>query len=65
MSLLPSRKPLPQASVRKPITVEGADHPYEQIRIENTLTVKNGDEVQLKAVPKCRLVFGAETARPR
>jgi len=30
------------------ITVEGADHLYREIRIENTLTDENGDQVRLK-----------------
>jgi len=28
--------------------VEGADHLYREIRIDNTLTNENGDEVSLK-----------------
>jgi molybdopterin-binding protein len=31
------------------IAVEGADHLYKEIRIENTLTQKSGHEVHLKA----------------
>ena len=30
------------------ICVEGADHLYREIRIDNTLTNENGDEVSLK-----------------
>lgn len=30
------------------IAVEGADHLYREIRIENTLTNENGEEVRLK-----------------
>ncbi len=30
------------------ITVEGADHLYRELRIENTLIDENGDKVQLK-----------------
>ena len=30
------------------IIVEGADHLYREIRIDNTLTNENGDEVSLK-----------------
>ena len=30
------------------IVVEGADHLYREIRIDNTLTNENGDEVSLK-----------------
>jgi hypothetical protein len=38
--------PLPGEPERAQIAVEGADH--SQIRIENTLTSENGDEVHLK-----------------
>jgi hypothetical protein len=30
------------------ITVEGADHLYRELRIENTLTDENGEKVSLK-----------------
>lgn len=30
------------------IAIEGADHLYREIRIENTLTDENGDKVRLK-----------------
>ncbi|MGB8988133.1 MAG: hypothetical protein WCC37_16145 [Candidatus Sulfotelmatobacter sp.] len=30
------------------ISIEGADDLYREIRIENSLTAKNGDEVSLK-----------------
>lgn len=30
------------------IAISGADHLYREIRIENTLTDENGDEVRLK-----------------
>ena len=30
------------------ISVEGADHLYRELRIDNTLTNENGDEVSLK-----------------
>ena len=30
------------------IAIEGADHLYRDIRIENTLTDENGDQVRLK-----------------
>ncbi|MGD0823647.1 MAG: hypothetical protein ABR908_03630 [Terriglobales bacterium] len=31
------------------IAIEGADHLYREIRIENTLTDENGEEVRLKS----------------
>jgi hypothetical protein len=42
-------KPLsPDDTEKAQITVEGADHLYREIRIENTLTDENGDKVRLK-----------------
>ena len=37
------------------ITVEGADHPHKHIRIENTLTDENGEEVGLKQGAKVQV----------
>jgi hypothetical protein len=42
-------KPLtPDEPEKAQISVEGADHLYREIRIENTLTDENGDKVRLK-----------------
>jgi hypothetical protein len=42
-------KPLiPGESEKAQINVEGADHLYREIRIENTLTDKDGEKVGLK-----------------
>jgi hypothetical protein len=42
-------KPLsPDDPEKAQIAVEGADHLYREIRIENTLTDENGDQVRLK-----------------
>ena len=42
-------KPLsPDDPEKAQITVVGADHLYREIRIENTLTDENGDQVRLK-----------------
>jgi hypothetical protein len=42
-------KPLaPGEPEKAQISVEGADHLYREIRIENTLINENGDEVRLK-----------------
>ena len=40
--------PHPSEPERAQIAVEGADDLYREIRIENTLTDKNGDEVRSK-----------------
>ena len=39
----------PQEPEKAEITVEGADHLYREIRIENTLEDANGKKVKLKA----------------
>jgi len=39
---------LPSEPEKAQISVEGADHLYREIRIENTLTDENGEEVKLK-----------------
>ena len=42
------------------IAVEGADHLYKEIRIENTLTDENGDKVQLKPGAEVKVTVEAE-----
>jgi hypothetical protein len=42
------KSPFPGEPEKAQIAVEGADHLYKEIRIENTLTDENGDKVQLK-----------------
>ncbi len=39
---------LPSEPDKAQITIEGADHLYREIRVENTLQDQNGNEVQLK-----------------
>lgn len=42
-------KPLtPTEPEKAQIAIEGADHLYREIRIENSLTDENGDKVRLK-----------------
>jgi hypothetical protein len=42
-------KPLsPDDPEKAQISIEGADHLYREIRIENSLTDENGEEVRLK-----------------
>jgi hypothetical protein len=42
------KSPHPSQPEKAQIAVEGADELYREIRIENSLTDKNGDEVHLK-----------------
>ena len=50
---------------RKPekvqIAIEGPDHAHKEIRIENTLTDKSGQEVQLKPGAKVEVMIKAAT----
>jgi hypothetical protein len=40
--------PYPGEPEKAQIAIEGADHLYKEIRIENTLKDENGNEVRLK-----------------
>lgn len=42
------KPPHPSEPEKAQIAVEGADHLYREIRIENVLTDENGEEVRLK-----------------
>jgi hypothetical protein len=42
------------------IAVEGADHLYREIRIENTLTDENGDQVRLKPGAEVEVIVEAQ-----
>ena len=42
------KSPHPGVPEKAQIAVEGADHLYREIRIENVLTAENGDDVRLK-----------------
>ena len=42
------KSPTPGIPEKAQIAVEGADDLYRELRIENKLTDKNGDEVRLK-----------------
>jgi hypothetical protein len=42
------KSPFPQVPEKAEISIEGADHLYREIRIENTLEDENGKKVKLK-----------------
>ncbi|HEX3739231.1 MAG TPA: hypothetical protein VHV29_05845 [Terriglobales bacterium] len=54
------KPPYPGAPEKAQITVEGADHLYREIRIENTLTDENGREVALKPGAEVQVTVEAE-----
>jgi hypothetical protein len=47
---------------RAQIVVEGADHLYKELRIENTLTDASGNEVHLKPGTKVNVTVEAQSA---
>jgi hypothetical protein len=57
-------KIIPSHSASQPekaqIVVEGADHLYRELRIENKLTDENGDKVRLKPGTEVEVTISAE-----
>jgi hypothetical protein len=56
--IIPS--PFPSQPEKAQIAVEGADHLYREIRIENTLVDENGEEVRLKAGAHVEVTVAAD-----
>lgn len=54
------RSPLPSEPDKAEIAVEGADDLYKEIRIENTLTDEDGNEVSLKKGAGVEVTIEAE-----
>ena len=52
--------PIPGEPEKAQILVEGADHLYRELRIENSLTNENGDQVSLKPGAHVEVVIEAE-----
>ena len=52
----------PSEPEKAEISVEGADPLYQEIRIENTLTDENGDEVRLKKGAEVEVTVEGEKA---
>jgi hypothetical protein len=52
--------PVPDMPEKAQISVEGADDLYKEIRLENTLTDKNGKEVKLKEGAKVEVTLEAD-----
>ncbi|MGO8796187.1 MAG: hypothetical protein ACLQLC_15300 [Candidatus Sulfotelmatobacter sp.] len=52
----------PREPEKAQIAVEGADHLYREIRIENALTDENGDKVRLKEGAEVEITIEAEPA---
>jgi hypothetical protein len=54
------KSPHPDEPEKAQIAVEGADHLYREIRIENTLTNEHGEEVSLKPGAQVEVTVEAE-----
>jgi hypothetical protein len=54
------KSPFPSEPEKAQITVEGGDHLYREIRIENTLTNEEGAEVSLKPGAHVEVTVEAE-----
>jgi len=54
------KSPSPSVPEKAQITVEGADHLYRELRIENTLIDENGDKVRLKQGAEVEVTIEAE-----
>jgi hypothetical protein len=54
------KSPYPNVPERAQITVEGADHLYRELRIENTLINEDGDTVHLKEGAEVEVTIEAE-----
>ena len=54
------KSPFPDEPDKAQIAVEGADHLYREIRIENTLTDAQGNEVELKQGAQVDVIVEAD-----
>ena len=54
------KSPLPGEPEKAQIVVEGADHLYRELRIENTLTDEKGHQVSLKQGAHVDVIVEAE-----
>ena len=54
------KSPYPGEPEKAQIAIEGADHLYKEIRIENTLTDEAGNEVRLKQGAEVEVTVEAE-----
>ena len=54
------KSPSPSVPEKAQIAIEGGDHLYRELRIENTLTDENGDKVRLKPGADVEVTVEAE-----
>jgi hypothetical protein len=56
------KSPSPSIPEKAQLAVEGADHLYRELRIENTLTDENGEKVCLKLGAEVEVTIEAEAS---
>jgi hypothetical protein len=56
------KSPSPSVPEKAQIAVEGADHLYRELRIENTLIDENGKKVRLKRGAEVEVTIEADAA---
>lgn len=54
------KSPAPGVPDKAQIAVEGADHLYRELRVENTLIDENGEKVQLKLGAEVEVTIAAD-----
>jgi hypothetical protein len=54
------RPVVPDQSEKAQIVIEGADHLYKELRIQNTLTDKDGKVVHLESGANVRITFTSD-----
>ena len=60
--IIPS--PRPSQPEEAQVAVDGADHRYRDLRIENTLTDEHGDDVRLKKGARVEVTVTAKGVKP-
>jgi hypothetical protein len=60
--IIPS--PRPSQPEKAQIAVDGADHRHRDLRIDNTLTDENGDDVRLKKGARVEFTVTAKDVKP-
>ena len=58
------KSPFPQVPEKAEIAIEGADHLYREIRIENTLEDEKGNKVKLKKGVRVGVTVDADAEDP-
>lgn len=56
------KSPSPSIPEKAQLAVEGADHLYRELRIENTLVDENGEKVSLKRGAEVEVTIEAEAS---